>query len=29
MKVSYDNIMNSIIKGLLNDNEDKVIDQML
>lgn len=29
MKVNYDNIMNSIIKGLLNDNEDKIIGQML
>lgn len=29
MKVSYDNIMNSIIKGLLSNNEDKIIGQML
>ncbi len=29
MKVNYNNIMNSIIKGLLNDNEDKIIGQML
>ncbi|MDA3893441.1 MAG: hypothetical protein PF517_17390 [Salinivirgaceae bacterium] len=29
MKVNYDEIMNSIIKGLLNGNEDKVIGQML
>ena len=29
MKVSYDNIMNSIIKGLLSNNEDKIIGQIL
>lgn len=29
MTVLYDQIMNSIIKGLLNNNEDQVIGQML
>lgn len=29
MKINYNEIMNSIIKGLLNGNEDKVIGQML